>query len=220
MFYYTALLVGFLGSFHCIGMCGPIALALPLNKNSASSMLTGRLLYNAGRISMYSLLGLLFGLIGHTFAMAGFQKSLSITAGIVILVIAGISLLWKRMNSFSFVLASYTSGIKNMFRRLFGKRSRLTLFLIGAVNGLLPCGFVYLALAGAAASGSFFSGMTFMLLFGLGTLPVMLSLSMAAPMLGSRFKQAINKATPFVAAALAIFLIVRGVNMSTCCCHH
>ncbi|MCX6291007.1 MAG: sulfite exporter TauE/SafE family protein [Bacteroidetes bacterium] len=221
MFTLTAFLVGFLGSFHCIGMCGPIAMALPLDKTSSSAMLTGRLLYNSGRIITYSILGLAFGMIGHTIAMAGFQKNLSIAAGILILVVAVISLAWTKINSFSFILAGYTTGLKNTFRKLFGQRSRTTLFLIGIVNGLLPCGFVYLALAGAAASGNFFDGMAYMLFFGFGTLPVMLSLSVAGNILGFRFRKYISKATPFVAAALAVFLIMRGINMQDgSCCHH
>lgn len=221
MFYLTAFIVGFLGSFHCIGMCGPIALALPLNNDSRSSMITGRLLYNFGRIVTYGLLGLLFGLAGHTIAMAGFQKNLSIAAGIIILGVAILSLAWKKINSFSYLLSSYTSKLKTVFRKLFGKRSSFTLFLIGTVNGLLPCGFVYLALAGAAASGNFFDGMSYMLLFGLGTFPVMLSLSVAGNLFGFRFQKYLKKATPFVAAALAVFLIMRGINMHDgSCCHH
>jgi sulfite exporter TauE/SafE len=221
MFYITALVVGFLGSFHCIGMCGPIALALPVNSSSNTSILAGRLLYNSGRIIMYSLLGLLFGMLGHTFAMAGFQKNVSIAAGVIILIVAGVSFFWKKLNSFSFILAGYTSKLKSIFRKLFGKRTMTTLFLIGLVNGLLPCGFVYLALAGAAAAGNFFDGMSYMLFFGAGTLPVMLSLSLAGNFVGFRFQKYLKKATPFVAAALAIFLIMRGVNMHEgCSCHH
>ena len=88
MWLFSAFLVGFLGSFHCVGMCGPIALALPLEKKSNWSFFSGRLLYNGGRVLTYSVLGLLVGIIGHTIAMAGFQKVLSIATGILILIIA------------------------------------------------------------------------------------------------------------------------------------
>jgi sulfite exporter TauE/SafE len=221
MFYLTAFIVGFLGSFHCIGMCGPIALALPVNQASPSAMFKGRLLYNFGRIITYSMLGIVFGYIGHTIALAGFQKSLSIVTGISVLIVVLLTLTWKKLSSFSFVIAGYTSKIKSIFRNLFGKKSMFTLFLIGVVNGLLPCGFVYLALAGAAASGNFLDGMSYMFLFGLGTLPVMFTLAIAGNLFGFRFQKQLKKATPFIAAALAVFLIMRGINMHDgSCCHH
>jgi sulfite exporter TauE/SafE len=89
MFYLSAWIVGFLGSFHCAGMCGPLAMALPVNRDKPASVFAGRLLYNAGRITTYMLLGMVAGLLGHTLAMAGFQKTLSIASGVLILVVAG-----------------------------------------------------------------------------------------------------------------------------------
>jgi len=221
MFYFTALIMGFLGSFHCIGMCGPIALALPVNNTSALSVFTGRLLYNAGRIFTYSLLGLLVGLFGHAIAMKGFQKNLSISTGIIILVFASLSFRWKKINSFSYILSGYTFKLKKIFRNLFGQRSRLTQFIIGVVNGLLPCGFLYLALGGAAVTGNFIHGMIYMLLFGLGTIPIMLSLSLAGNFVGFRFQRYLKKATPYVAMAVAAFLIYRGLMLPNhSACHH
>jgi sulfite exporter TauE/SafE len=221
MFQLTAFIMGFLGSFHCIGMCGPIALSLPVDKTSAASVFSGRLLYNAGRIITYSLMGLVFGLFGHAIAMSGFQKNLSISVGVIILFIVVFSFAWKKIDLFNRVIGVFTSKLKNIFRQLFGQRSRLTLFLIGVVNGLLPCGFVYLALAGAAATGNFMQGMSYMFLFGLGTIPVMLSISLAGNMIGFRFQKLIRKVTPFVAIALAAFLIYRGLMLPVeHCCHH
>lgn len=217
MFVFSAFIVGFLGSFHCAGMCGPIAMALPVNRASFSAILTGRLLYNGGRILTYIFLGFLIGLVGHTIALSGFQKTLSIVSGILLLLFAILSLLFKRINSPDLFLIKYTNKIKQLFRTLFGRKSKFTLFLIGTVNGLLPCGFVYLALVAAAATGSFFNSMFYMLLFGLGTLPMMLSLSFAANFLNIRLQKYIRKGTPYIAAAIAILLIVRGVNMHTCC---
>src|SRR5688572_28103257 len=98
MFYVSAWVVGFLGSFHCAGMCGPIALALPVDRPSPAKMFFGRLLYNCGRIGTYAMLGLLAGGVGHSLALAGFQKALSISSGLLILLAAAVSLAYTRIN--------------------------------------------------------------------------------------------------------------------------
>ena len=220
MFYFSALLVGFLGSFHCAGMCGPIALALPVNQASPATVLWSRLLYNTGRITTYALLGLLAGMLGHTLALAGFQRVLSISSGVLILVVAAASLTYTRINFLNQWLTGFAGVIKRRFKKLFSQRSPRTLFLIGSVNGILPCGFVYLALAAAVSSGNFLSSVGYMLLFGLGTLPMMLFISLAGNFFGLRFNRIVSKATPYVAIAVAALLITRGINMSDhACCH-
>jgi sulfite exporter TauE/SafE len=224
MFYLSAFLVGFLGSFHCASMCGPIALALPSGQGSKLSMVMGRLLYNSGRIVTYSMLGLLVGLIGHRIAIAGFQKMLSVTSGVLILVIALVTLLYPRIsatNRINSALSVYTTRIKSIFKNLFGKKSRTTLFLIGAVNGLLPCGFVYLALAAAVSSGNFLNSAGYMMLFGSGTLPMVFSFSFARNIFGIRFYKYFRKVTPYVAMIVAMLLIYRGMSFTNhSCCHH
>jgi len=220
MFYLSAWVVGFLGSFHCAGMCGPIALALPVDRTSPSKMFFGRLLYNAGRISTYAMLGLMAGLVGHSLALAGFQKALSISSGLLILLSATVSLAYTRINFLNQWLSRFTGLIKRRFKKLFNKKSPLTLFLIGSVNGLLPCGFVYLALAAAVSSGNILSSISYMTLFGLGTLPMMLFLSMAGNFFGLRFNRFVIKATPYIAIAVAFLLISRGMQMTEhSCCH-
>jgi sulfite exporter TauE/SafE len=224
MFYLSAFLVGFLGSFHCAGMCGPIALALPSNNGSWRSAVVGRMLYNAGRIGMYSTLGLLAGLVGHRLAMSGFQKTLSISSGVLIVVIAFVTLLFpqvtRSMNSYRFV-SVYTQQLKVLFKKLFGKKSKTTLFLVGAVNGLLPCGLVYLALAAATSSGDFLNSGLYMILFGFGTLPMMFSFSLAGNIFGKTFYGYFRKVSPYVAILVAALLIYRGMTITNhSCCHH
>lgn len=220
MLIYSALLVGLLGSFHCAGMCGPIALALPVNQQSKTTMIFHLLTYNAGRIFTYTMLGLLVGLIGHRIAFAGFQKSLSIFSGVLILTIAAISFFKPRLIYSHAYLARYSNKIKSIFRNLFGKKSIFTLFSIGLVNGLLPCGFVYLALAAALSTGNFLSSSGYMALFGLGTLPMMLSFSLAGNVFGIRFNRIVNKAAPYMALVVGVLLIYRGFAMvGADCCH-
>src|SRR4051812_5896860 len=112
MFLLSAFIIGFLGSFHCVGMCGPIALALPLTGNSKNAILISKLLYNSGRIVTYIFLGIVAGLLGHTIMMAGFQKTLAISSGIFIIAIALGSIFIYRINLFNSILVKYTSEIK------------------------------------------------------------------------------------------------------------
>jgi sulfite exporter TauE/SafE len=218
MYFISAFLVGFLGSFHCAGMCGPIALALPRAATPAGSV-TGRFLYNAGRILTYGAMGLAAGLLGHLLAISGFQKALSIGAGLLILVVAGISYLAARPLP-SPGIARLASPLKKKFAALFGRRTLLTFLSIGLLNGLLPCGFVYLALAAAAAAGTVTGSVTYMLWFGLGTVPMMLFLSLAGNFFGLRFRRLVNRLTPVVAVAVAALLIYRGLSMTGAACHH
>src|ERR1035438_897709 len=212
MIYISALLLGFFGSFHCVGMCGPIALSLPNYSTNKWNFISGKLIYNFGRLITYTTLGLMVGLIGHTFAMAGFQKYLSIGAGTLIIISVILFSLGNQQKPtvFNSWLISYTSKIKGLFKKLFGLRSRLTLLSIGIVNGLLPCGFVYIALAGAIATGSYIMSSTYMMLFGVGTVPAMLSLSIFGNIIGIKFRNNISKATPYIAVVVAMVLIYRG----------
>ncbi len=217
---YSAFLVGFLGSFHCAGMCGPIALALPTQNESRIDIIIGRLLYNGGRVLTYSLLGLLVGLLGHTISLAGYQGPLSVISGILILLAVFLPFVFKRFDALSKISSLYSSKLKRIFRSLFGQRSRITLLSIGVVNGFLPCGFVYLALAAAIAMGTVTESVFYMVFFGIGTIPMMLTLSLLGRFAGPGFSQFIYKANPFIAVSVAVLLILRGFMIGPqVCCH-
>jgi hypothetical protein len=218
-FLLSALALGFLGSFHCIGMCGPIALALPLNNTGKSQLVASRLLYNIGRIVTYSLLGLVLGMMGYAIALKGFQEELSIATGILIIAGVVVSLLSQMLPSATLFISKLTSPVKRGFKKLFGLHSLASLFFIGLLNGLLPCGFVYIALGGAISTGSYTTGMLYMFLFGLGTLPMMFSLSIAGSFVGLKTQRYLRKATPLIALVLALLLIQRGITSSKdeCC---
>jgi sulfite exporter TauE/SafE len=208
---WSALAIGFLGSFHCIGMCGPIALALPGKNDSMGSLIWGRLLYNTGRIITYTFLGVIFGIIGHSIALAGFQQSISILLGTLIL--AGALFQFNSLEGWK-----QKVGINKLFNRLeklmlsqFKKGGTLTLFTIGVLNGLLPCGFVYVGLAGSVTTGSIVQGSLFMALFGLGTVPAMMMMSLAPGFVSRNWRRRINKFIPYLAAVFGIYLIYRGI---------
>ncbi len=209
----AAISLGFLGSFHCIGMCGPIALALPVHRLRPSRKLISILSYQLGRISTYAMLGILFGFIGQSFALFGFQQILSLVMGSLVL----LALLIPKqvVNAFSPARRLYTwfAGLKQSMARLFQKRSIASFFGIGLLNGLLPCGLVYVAIAGAIATGAVWKGMLFMVFFGAGTLPLLFSLSYTSHILGVKTRHLIHKAVPLLTGVMAVLLILRGLNL-------
>ncbi len=211
--YFSALTLGFLGSFHCAGMCGPIALMLPSEQTSPSKIATAKLLYNFGRVTTYVFIGLLFGSLGMTISLQGFQRELSVLTGVIILVTVILSTSKKQKLIEYKITNAYTSPLRRQLKKLFSKKSPLSLFLIGVINGLLPCGFVYLAAAGATSAGTVNGAVAYMFLFGLGTFPVMMALSLAANYLGIKFRNVFSRVSPFIAVALALFLIYRGTDM-------
>lgn len=206
MFFITAFLTGLLGSFHCVGMCGPIALALPTIGNSFNEKIVSRLLYNFGRIITYSFLGLLFGTFGFGLKLAGFQQSISIGAGVLIIIT--VLLNGKLSSKFSF---SFFSG--SLIGKLFKQKSYFSMLGIGLLNGLLPCGFVYIAVIASVASQDAFQGALFMMLFGLGTLPLMFVVSLIGQFLSIKIRSRINKFTPVFAILIACVFILRGMNL-------
>lgn len=207
----TALLLGFLGSFHCVGMCGPIALSLPLNRASAFTKGMGAFLYNAGRAFTYMCFGFLFGLMGKGFVIAGYQQLLSILAGSLILIFFLFSGI-KSNNAIS-SLFGFVSKLKMQLSKQFKKSSNSSLFFIGILNGLLPCGLVYLGIAGAIATGNGFQGSMFMAFFGLGTLPAMFTMSLMNNWISLNFRNRIRKAMPVFIIGMALLLILRGMNL-------
>jgi len=209
----VAFTMGVLGSFHCIGMCGPLALALPLNNNSKFAKLTGAFLYNAGRIVTYSFFGFVFGLLGKTAGLFGFQQGLSIGIGVLILLFLAVPAKLKMQYNASKFTNKFFMKLRLELGRLFTQKSNSSLFITGLLNGLLPCGLVYMAVAGAIATGDTAGSILFMAAFGLGTLPVMWSVAFFGNYIGITWRQKIRSAYPFVMAVMASLLILRGMGL-------
>lgn len=210
--YWTALMLGLAGSLHCVGMCGPIALALPRPANPGA-LIPGRLLYNIGRMLTYAGLGLLFGWMGQTLLMAGWQRALSITAGLLILLYLLSSRLARGRWSLESTLLRLVAPVQQRLGRLLKHGTQGGLFAIGLLNGLLPCGLVYVALAGAAATGSALYGAGFMLIFGLGTTPMMLAISLTGPALYGRLRGRFQSVIPLALGVMAVLFILRGMEL-------
>ena len=206
---WTAFLLGLVGSAHCAGMCGPLALALPPTGNTRLLFLTGRVAYNFGRIATYALLGALFGLLGESLALAGFQRWLSLVAGSVIL----LGLVLSPRLIAGVPLARSVGWLKTVLGKLLQRRAVSSLFGIGLLNGLLPCGLVYAACAGATASGSLITGIETMILFGLGTLPMMLVFSIVGQRLHLAFRFKLQRLVPASLAVVGTMLLLRGMAL-------
>jgi uncharacterized protein len=213
MFLWTAFIVGIVGSAHCAGMCGPIALALPLKSDNWFTRVGGGIVYNTGRIITYMLLGAIFGMLGKGLHMAGFQLWASIVIGILMIVMVVVPLVFKKMPSLNNVFEGYSARLLGGFRNMFRKGGTPSLFGIGLLNGILPCGLVYVAIAGAINSGDVVSAMLYMALFGAGTIPVMLAVSLAGTMISLNLRIFINKLSPYVIVLLGVLFILRGLSL-------
>ena len=202
-------MLGLAGSAHCAGMCGPLALALPTGGRSGLALLSNRVCYNAGRVTTYCLLGVLFGMIGRSLALAGVQRWVSIAVGVAILI--GVFMARARALTVKFALP--VSGLKSALGRLLQRQGLASQYWFGVLNGLLPCGLVYVACVGAAATGGLFSGVEYMLAFGLGTVPMMLALGLAGQALPVTFRLRLQKLIPVCLALVAVLLILRGLAL-------
>ncbi len=209
----SGLILGLAGSFHCVGMCGPIVLSLPAGNPRSASFVTGRVLYNSGRIITYSILGALFGLVGNRIFLFGFQQGLSVLTGIVILFTVLFTLKGKDIFSKISWLNAVFVKFKIAFSKIYKVKSRSAMFMTGILNGFLPCGFVYIGLSGAMLTGEVFDGAFYMFLFGLGTVPLMLGLSFFGNFINIKVRKRITKLIPAFTVVLALLFIARGLNL-------
>lgn len=213
MYLWTAFTLGLLGSFHCVGMCGPIALALPFRGLTPTASLLNVLLYNLGRVITYSFLGSLLGIVGKGIALSGYQQALSIAIGIILLVMAIFSINFESRVQQIGLVKQFTNRIKKTLGHLLKLNGGLTLLGIGVLNGFLPCGFVYVALAGAITTSGILNGALFMALFGLGTIPVMLSVSLLGNIISLDIRRKIQQIIPVFMIVFAALFILRGLNL-------
>ncbi len=212
MDFWQPLIIGLLGSFHCMGMCGPIALSLPLKEINWTTRIISGTLYNLGRVVTYIFLGLIFGLMGMGIHIWGIQQWVSIGAGTLMILSVAFPVLFHG-SALTGGLDNLFSGFKKFFGKFFGFRTYLSTWVIGILNGFLPCGLVYIALAGALVSISPLSGAFYMMSFGLGTIPAMLALSLLGNMISMTFRRRVQKVIPFMIILIGILFILRGMNL-------
>ena len=210
---YSALIFGLLGSFHCVGMCGPIAFMLPVSRKNKWKKFFQIFLYHSGRLLSYSLIGLVFGLVGKSLNLFGLQQNLSILMGF--LMIAVIMLPSQRFQKYNFSkpLYKFIGKIKSGLGTALKKKTPDTFWTIGFLNGFLPCGLVYMAVFGAVATGSIYEGSLYMLLFGLGTIPLMTTAVYFSGMLNRLMRQRIRKLLPVFVVLVGMLFILRGLGL-------
>jgi len=209
----SALLLGLMGSFHCAGMCGPIAIALPLHGNRLPQKIYGGVLYNLGRTLTYGVMGAVFGLLGQGVKMIGFQQKVSIIMGAIMIISVFFPSIFKNQYNANKSWISLVGKLKSAIAGMFAIRSFSSLFFIGLANGLLPCGLVYIAIAGAIGTGEVVYGSLYMLMFGLGTIPMMLSIAIAGNVLSVAIRKKINRLIPVLVVVVGVFFILRGLSL-------
>lgn len=210
--WYVAFTLGLFGSLHCVGMCGPLAIAFCGSGDADRyQVLKSSLGYNAGRTVTYTLLGMLFGLLGSFLFLADLQKLLSILLGLVLIVSFLFSVDLEKYISSTGMMRRYYRKVTKGISKILQQSSQYPPFILGMANGLLPCGLVYLALAGALATGGVLSGMGFMTLFGLGTVPMLLALTTGTSLVSPTLRFQFRKVLPYVTLCFGLFLVYRGV---------
>ena len=204
-----AFMIGLLGSIHCVGMCGPLAFALPSLRQGWGYLILNKLIYQLGRILAYCLLGLLIGVLGRQVWLSGFQQGVSILSGVLVLVAAASRL-------FKFSVGNPDSLFIKPFNKIFNfaLKHKANHLIIGIINGFLPCGFVYMALAGALNTGAVDSSAIFMFWYGVGTLPLMFIAGISAGFTSAIFRKKINRIVPYFMICLGFWFILRGLELN------
>ena len=210
---FSALFFGLISSLHCIGMCGPIAMMLPVDHKNPTKKAMQILTYHLGRLTAYGFLGLAFGLLGKGLFIAGFQQNISIAVGVLMIIIAIVPEKVFAQYNFSKPIYKVISSIKSSLGNQFKRKTFDALFSIGFLNGLLPCGLVYAALFGAIAMQNEVLGVAYMLLYGIGTIPLMSVVVYASGFMSVPLRSKLQRIIPIITIGIGILFILRGLSL-------
>ena len=209
---WAGFVMGVVGSLHCVGMCGPIAFALPYDRSKWFPAFLSNYTYQIGRIITYALLGVIIGFVGRGFSLGGIQQPLSIGIGLVMIVVVIFPHL-PFLKKWSGKITLKVGKVKSLLGLYMQKRSYRALFITGLVNGLLPCGLVYMALLGSLGMSSVLNASLFMVLFGLGTFPLMFLVGYLGNVLNASFKLKFQKAVPVLVFCIGVLFVLRGMGL-------
>lgn len=207
--YLSALLIGFLGSMHCIAMCSPVTLLLGKNQRSIEFIIQ-RLSYNTGRIIGYSILGVVAGVFGKVINLVGLQQWISIALGVSLLILVLIYGSSKFYNPSFQPLQKLANLLRTKFSTIYKSELKIKGLLIGLLNGFLPCGLVYMAVLGAITMDTIANSIIYMIVFGFGTWPMMLVVSFLS---GKILKFSNVNLLRVVPVIIAVLFIVRGLGL-------
>lgn len=209
----SAVIIGLMGSFHCVGMCGPIAFMLPVDRHNPTKKLLQVFLYHVGRLTSYGILGLIFGFLGKGLYVFGLQQKLSIIIGVLMITIILIPHKTFSQYNLSKPIYSVLSTIKNRLGKELKKKTPDTFLTIGLLNGLLPCGLVYMALFGSMATANPWTGALYMSLFGVGTIPLMTAAVYFSSLLKGGTKKTVQRLIPIIVVIIGLLFILRGLGL-------
>lgn len=209
----SAFLLGLAGSLHCVGMCGPIALVLPVDRSSKPTMAIQTILYHFGRLLTYSFFGLLFGLLGKGLFIAGLQQQLSIVIGALMIVVFFIPFNKLLNLNVASPITKLVGKLKMNLGTYLGKKTNSSVLMIGILNGFLPCGLVYIAVMGSVALASTYLGAFYMFLFGLGTIPLMTATVYLGNFINIAVRNKIQKMIPIFVVIIGVLFILRGLGL-------
>ena len=204
----AALLMGLTGSLHCAGMCGPIVWVMPFQQYTGVKRGLGIALYHTGRISVYALLGVVLHLFKDMF-QPQWQQYFSLAAGVMLLVTG---ILYFLPQAGFRVKLPWTALVTKGLGKVMSQRHPLWLAAAGALNGLLPCGMVYMALAASVAVSNTGQAALMMYAFGLGTVPMMVAITLLRNRAPLRFLF-FRKWTPLLMLLFGCLFVLRGANL-------
>lgn len=207
--FWAAFSIGLIGGMHCTVMCTPLMLGVFRNKKQAITFVA----YQTGRITMYVILGIVLALFGEGLELLGWQNALSITMAILIVYFYVLPAKYRFLNQVNQWENYPYQWLKSSFRKFLGRKDVASRFLIGMLNGLLPCGLVYMALLSSVAVDSIGYSAIFMLVFGLGTVPWIFGSVWIGKFTLNHFSTIIKKIKPVLAFSLALFLLLRGLQV-------
>jgi len=210
-YHYLAFFMGLFGSIHCAVMCGPLLIAVQGGQLLSWRQTWKKLLYQFGRIMTYGAIGLLLGMLGNLAVIQGGQRFLSIFTGVLLVLLGIFYAIDKRSSAIArFQTRAVQPFVKVMSKWLYKPGGSI---VAGILNGILPCGMVYMALASAMNADGVLNSGLFMILFGLGTLPLMLVFSFAANFSRRVLKGKFAKLLPILYLLMGTWFILRGANL-------
>ena len=216
MYLWTALLMGLIGSMHCAGMCGPIAISLPyrVGMQTKEETFFKILVYNLGRIITYAIFGLIFGIVGKGFFTMGIQKWVLIALAIVLIIVALFSIDVESNALKIPLIDKFNKKVKAALAKALQNATVKSFLYIGILNGFLPCGLVYMAIVAALATGGVLNSVLYMILFGIGTMPMMMALGYGGHLLSTKFRRVLRKLYPVFMIIFAILFLMRAFKIN------
>jgi len=193
-------------------MCGPLALAVQSSKKvQGSAAFFSSLQYNTGRTIGYVSLGLLFGILGSAASFGGVQRGVSILLGVVMVLFFLFSINPDHLISKVPAINRFYTSISQKLIGLLRKSEKVPSLYLGTINGFLPCGLVYIAIAGAISLSNIWGSIGFMLFFGLGTFPAMIGVTLGHQAVSQKLRMSLKRLYPIITLVMGAYLIYRGL---------